>query len=123
MKIFQLQDPSVENICFIRSVHDTLTLDNNFNEFIAKGGPIIFISIPRFQNGVPVTLGYVTEKVCAEGNPIIAPYPNWEWNRLGQCDALTSVFRMQVRIENFVFMSCKFGLIRAHNILFTYCAR
>lgn len=99
-----------------------LTLDNNFNKLIAKRGSVIFISIPRFQNGVPVTLGYITEKVSAEGNPIIAPYPNWELNRLGNCDAITSVYRMQVIIENFVFMSCKFGLIRAHKY-FTYCAR
>ncbi|GAB1861265.1 Bee-milk protein [Camponotus japonicus] len=63
---------------------------------IAKRGSVIFISIPRFQNGVPVTLGYITEKVSAEGNPIIAPYPNWELNRLGNCDAITSVYRMQV---------------------------
>lgn len=62
----------------------------------AKHRSVVFISIPRFQNGVPVTLGYVTDNISPEGNPIIAPYPNWEWNRLGQCDAITSVFRMQV---------------------------
>ncbi|XP_050459219.1 protein yellow-like isoform X1 [Cataglyphis hispanica] len=62
----------------------------------AKLGSVVFISIPRIQNGVPVTLGYVTNNVSTEGNPIIAPYPNWEWNRLGSCEAITSVFRMQV---------------------------
>ncbi|XP_072744614.1 yellow-e3 isoform X4 [Anoplolepis gracilipes] len=62
----------------------------------AKLGSVVFISIPRFQNGVPVTLGYVTDNISAEGNPIIAPYPNWEWNRLGNCDAITSVYRVQV---------------------------
>ncbi|KAG5314456.1 YELL protein, partial [Pseudoatta argentina] len=62
----------------------------------AKHGSMVFITIPRFQNGIPVTLGYVTNDVSPEGNPIIAPYPSWEWNRLGQCDAITSVFRVQV---------------------------
>ncbi|XP_012227991.1 dopaminechrome tautomerase-like [Linepithema humile] len=65
----------------------------------AKQGSVIFVSIPRFQNGVPVTLGYVTDNVSAEGNPIIAPYPNWEWNivrTFGHCDGITSVWRMQV---------------------------
>lgn len=85
-------------------LHFILTLDNNFNECIAKHRSVVFISIPRFQNGVPVTLGYVTDNISPEGNPIIAPYPNWEWNRLGQCDAITSVFRMQVTIKNFVFV-------------------
>lgn len=82
-----------------------LTLDNHFNECIAKIGSVVFISIPRIQKGVPVTLGYVTDNVSAEGNPIIAPYPNWEWNRLGSCEGITSVFRMQVTIENFIFIS------------------
>ncbi|XP_012523970.1 protein yellow [Monomorium pharaonis] len=62
----------------------------------AKQGSVVFITMPRIQNGVPVTLGYVTDAVSPEGNPIIAPYPNWEWNRLGHCDAITSVFRVQV---------------------------
>ncbi|XP_011881014.1 PREDICTED: protein yellow-like [Vollenhovia emeryi] len=62
----------------------------------AKHGSMVFITIPRIQNGVPVTLGYVTNNVSPEGNPIIAPYPSWEWNRLGHCDAITSVFRVQV---------------------------
>lgn len=56
----------------------------------------VFISVPRFQNGVPVTIGYVTESVTPEGNPVIAPYPNWEFNKLGNCDGVTSVYRMKV---------------------------
>lgn len=46
-----------------------------------------------------MTLGYVTDHVSAEGNPIIAPYPNWEWNTVrtfGQCNGIISVWRMQV---------------------------
>lgn len=62
----------------------------------AKHGSVVFITIPRIQNGIPVTLGYVTNDVSSEGNPLIAPYPSWEWNRLGHCDAMTSVFRVQV---------------------------
>lgn len=56
----------------------------------------VFISVPRFQNGVPATIGYLTNNVTAEGNPIIAPYPNWEFNKLGKCDGVTSVYRMKV---------------------------
>ncbi|XP_015109645.1 major royal jelly protein 1 [Diachasma alloeum] len=58
--------------------------------------PKVLITIPRFQDGVPVTLGYVTNKVTSEGNPIIAPYPNWEWNSLGSCDHIVSVYRIKV---------------------------
>lgn len=68
----------------------------------AKYGSVVFISIPRFQNGVPVTLGYVTNDVSAEGNPLIAPYPNWDVNTVGkhgQCNGIISVWRMQVDAE------------------------
>lgn len=78
-----------------------LTLNNQFNVCAAKQGSVVFVSIPRIQNGVPVTLGYVTDNVSADGNPLIAPYPNWDWNRLGHCDAITSVFRMQVTTKTF----------------------
>ncbi|XP_015591230.1 protein yellow isoform X2 [Cephus cinctus] len=61
-----------------------------------KRGPMVFLSIPRFQDGVPVTIGYVSNNVTRDGNPIIAPYPDWSWNRLGGCDAITSVYRIQV---------------------------
>lgn len=56
----------------------------------------VFITIPRFQSGVPLTLGYVTGRITSEGNPVIAPYPDWESNTLGDCDHLTSVYRIMV---------------------------
>nr|ARK19905.1 yellow-like protein [Ampulex compressa] len=58
--------------------------------------PIVFITIPRFQEGVPVTLGYVSDDATLDGNPLIVPYPNWEYNTLGNCDSITSVYRIQV---------------------------
>lgn len=44
--------------------------------------------------------------MSAEGNPIIAPYPNWEANTvkertLRQCNGIISVWRMQVMIKSF----------------------
>lgn len=67
-------------------------------DFIGKES-IVFVSIPRFQDGVPATLGYISDKFSSEGNPLIAPYPSWEWNTLGpeKCDGITSVYRVQVR--------------------------
>ncbi|XP_011298960.1 major royal jelly protein 3 [Fopius arisanus] len=65
-------------------------------DVIQGRSPKVLVTIPRFQDGVPVTLGYVTDKVSAEGNPIIAPYPNWEWNRLGNCNNIVSVYRIKV---------------------------
>ncbi|XP_014602585.1 PREDICTED: protein yellow-like [Polistes canadensis] len=61
-----------------------------------KHASIVFVTIPRFIKGVPVTFGYVTDNVTPEGNPIIAPYPNWESNKEGDCNAITSVFRVAI---------------------------
>lgn len=57
-----------------------------------------FITIPRFQSGVPVTLGIVTNRYY-KGNPIIAPYPSKSWQtNFSDCkrDRIVSVFRIEV---------------------------
>lgn len=54
----------------------------------------ILITIPRFDEGRPVTLGIVDD----QGK--VAGYPDYSWNdNQGQnCDGLTSVFRVAVSI-------------------------
>lgn len=59
-------------------------------------GPVIFVAIPRFQKGVPMTLGYVTDALSEENNPVIAPYPDWSWNTLENCEGIISVYRVQI---------------------------
>lgn len=53
----------------------------------------IFITIPRFTTGIPVTLGYIS----GSGN-LIAPYPDYTWHSSHgrDCDGITSVFRIAV---------------------------
>ncbi|XP_059470383.1 LOW QUALITY PROTEIN: protein yellow-like [Neocloeon triangulifer] len=55
----------------------------------------VFISIPRFKNGVPATLTYVNYP-SQSSSPLLNPYPNWEMNREGNCDGITSTFRVKV---------------------------
>lgn len=58
----------------------------------------IFITSPRNQPGVPVTFGTVTNHIY-KGNPLIRPYPSWEWHQNPQqCsqDRLVSVYRVAV---------------------------
>ncbi|XP_025829566.1 protein yellow-like [Agrilus planipennis] len=60
----------------------------------------IFIAMPRMQSGHPATIGTVTDKTTADGNPIVKPYPSWNWHKnLIDCppDRIVSVFRMMVR--------------------------
>ncbi|XP_058808623.1 uncharacterized protein LOC131674122 [Phymastichus coffea] len=57
----------------------------------------VFVTMPRLERGVPMTVGYVSDIISESGNPLIAPYPNWEWNKLdNDCDAIISVYRIQV---------------------------
>lgn len=57
----------------------------------------IFVTIPRFTPGIPITFGVVTS-AGANGGPIIQPYPNYDsQSSHGQnCDGITSVFRVAV---------------------------
>lgn len=54
--------------------------------------PRIFITIPRFDEGRPVTLGSINEQ------GLIVPYPDYSWhdNQGYNCDGLTSVFRVAI---------------------------
>nr|XP_023012025.1 major royal jelly protein 3-like [Leptinotarsa decemlineata] len=63
-----------------------------------NGTSKVFIAMPKFQPGVPVALGTVTNKV-RNGNPIIAPYPSWDWHtEPTKCktDRIVSVFRVMI---------------------------
>ncbi|KAJ8959619.1 hypothetical protein NQ318_021805, partial [Aromia moschata] len=58
----------------------------------------IFITIPRFQPGIPVTLGTVSGKMY-NGNPVITPYPSWDWHRNPEAcspNRMVSVYRIMV---------------------------
>ncbi|CAB3381795.1 Hypothetical predicted protein [Cloeon dipterum] len=60
----------------------------------------LFVSAPRWRQGVPFTLTYLPlpgadlKRVPTQSSPRLKPYPNAEANRQGNCDGLTSVFRM-----------------------------
>ncbi|KAG5883313.1 hypothetical protein JTB14_008600 [Gonioctena quinquepunctata] len=38
-----------------------------------------FVAMPRFQAGLPIALGIVSNK-SRDGNPILTPYPAWDWH-------------------------------------------
>ncbi|XP_029671217.1 protein yellow-like [Formica exsecta] len=55
----------------------------------------VFITLPKWKTGIPVTLATVP-KHSKKRNPKLRPYPNWQWHQSENCERLTSVFRVQV---------------------------
>lgn len=66
-------------------------------DYRIQGPSRIFVTIPRFTTGIPITFGVVTS-AGASGGPIIQPFPNYDsQSSHGQnCDGITSVFRVAV---------------------------
>ncbi|KAK1118675.1 hypothetical protein K0M31_014979 [Melipona bicolor] len=55
----------------------------------------VFLTLPKWKDGIPVTLATVP-KLSKTKSPKLRPYPDWRWHQPGNCDGLTSVFRIQV---------------------------
>ncbi|KYQ52168.1 Protein yellow [Trachymyrmex zeteki] len=55
----------------------------------------VFITLPKWKTGIPVTLATVP-RYSKTRSPKLKPYPNWRWNKPENCESLTSVFRVQV---------------------------
>lgn len=55
----------------------------------------VFVTIPRFTEGVPVTLGYVKSP---KTDLLIQPYPDYSWHSShgADCDKITSVLRVAI---------------------------
>ncbi|GJQ83890.1 putative melanin biosynthetic process [Trypoxylus dichotomus] len=66
--------------------------------YYGRKNKYIFITIPRFQPGIPATLGTVTVSKTT-GDPVIRPYPSWKWHRYPKkCrqDRIVSTYRVKV---------------------------
>ncbi|XP_069961723.1 dopaminechrome tautomerase isoform X2 [Bactrocera oleae] len=59
--------------------------------------PKIFVTIPRFGQGVPYSLAYLTNVVRPNGTEL-QPYPSYDFHKThgDDCDGLTSVYRIQI---------------------------
>jgi sugar lactone lactonase YvrE len=57
----------------------------------------MYLTIPRYKNGVPVTLA-VTSSTPINGQtaPKLEPYPNWDMQRIGDCSAFQFVQSIEI---------------------------
>ncbi|XP_046737183.1 uncharacterized protein LOC124405958 [Diprion similis] len=56
----------------------------------------VFVTTPAFNDhGVPATLSTISSRQ-GPGGPLLKPYPNWSWHIPGNCNGITSVWRVAV---------------------------
>lgn len=53
----------------------------------------IYVAVPRWAKGIPATMNYIVSK---NGKPNLQAFPNWEWNKEGNIDALQSVMGYEI---------------------------
>ncbi|EAT41324.1 AAEL006985-PA, partial [Aedes aegypti] len=56
----------------------------------------LFVSIPRWKDGIPSTLNYIDMNQTPSGSPPLIPYPSWANNVAGDCqNGLSTVYRIK----------------------------
>ncbi|KAL3868615.1 hypothetical protein ACJMK2_041411 [Sinanodonta woodiana] len=58
----------------------------------------VYVTVPRWRNGVPATLNRVVKNGTGNGSQgaILEPYPSWEMNKLGDCRFLQYAQSMEI---------------------------
>lgn len=56
-----------------------------------------YTSVPRWAPGIPATVNKIE---MIDGKPMLSAYPNWEWNEIGNPDALQSVLGWDIDENN-----------------------
>lgn len=56
----------------------------------------LFVSVPRWKDGIPSTLNYIDMSQTPTGSPPLIPYPDWASNVAGDCaNGLSTVYRIK----------------------------
>ncbi|XP_011290952.2 LOW QUALITY PROTEIN: protein yellow [Musca domestica] len=57
----------------------------------------LFVTIPRWRDGIPATLTYINMDHSVTGSPALIPYPDWRSNTAGDCaNSITTAYRIKV---------------------------
>ncbi|XP_043248845.1 protein yellow-like [Colletes gigas] len=69
--------------------------ENNLPLGIGISKDKVFVTLPKWKSGIPATLATVPKNSNTK-SPKLWPYPDWGWHQTGNCEGLTSVFRVEV---------------------------
>ncbi|KAJ9588884.1 hypothetical protein L9F63_017824 [Diploptera punctata] len=106
----------------------------NTGEFIPQNGiPVgievwrdkLFVTVPRWRKGIPSTLNYVNLRNNYNKSPALIPYPDWRTNKEGNCEGVTTTYRIKadacdrlwvldsgtLGIENTTQQLCPYGIL------------
>ncbi|XP_076752495.1 protein yellow [Xylocopa sonorina] len=88
--------PSEDEQQYAIDHHDYIP-ENNFVAGIRFWKGKMYLTVPRWREGVPVTLG-VTSATPVNQNtaPKLEAFPNWEMQKIGDCSAFQTVQSMEV---------------------------
>lgn len=81
--------------------HDKRTFQLLLNLAEVGQASKIFVTTPRFRNGIPITLGTRSPQKAKDGSFMIEPYPDYSWHQnptKGCSNKIVSVFRVAVRV-------------------------
>ncbi|XP_059476393.1 major royal jelly protein 1-like [Neocloeon triangulifer] len=72
--------------------------ENNVFTGIQVSKERVFLSLPNLRRGQPVTLATIPATSAGIKNPLLKPFPNWQWQRGSKdnCHSLVSVFRTRL---------------------------
>ncbi|EDW66362.1 protein yellow [Drosophila virilis] len=60
-------------------------------------GNRLFVTVPRWRDGIPATLTYINMDHSLSGSPELIPYPDWRSNTAGDCaNSITTAYRIKV---------------------------
>jgi hypothetical protein len=63
---------------------------------IERWGNKLFVTVPRWRDGIPATLNYIDMDRTPAGSPPLIPYPNLDSNRIGDCpNGLNTAYRIK----------------------------
>lgn len=71
--------------------------ENNIISGLKYYDGYFYITLPRMKQGVPATLTRIPAMAYEnDTEPLLEPYPNWEMNKEGECDALQNVQNVEI---------------------------